>query len=171
MILFVTPLVGVWIEIEGYRCACGAVAVTPLVGVWIEILNLNIASAWSLVTPLAGVWIEIWIKTGRQSKRNWSLPLPSTPNSCYTKTKHSNRKKVAAMGFFKKKEKAAPSGDFDRENEKPIIKASICNGEQIAGFKNIHTGKMREIMLIKTSADLEYFKTMYGIETEIEKEY
>lgn len=93
------------------------------------------------------------------------------PNSCYTKTKHSNRKKVAAMGFFKKKEKAAPSGDFDRENEKPIIKASICNGEQIAGFKNIHTGKMREIMLIKTSADLEYFKTMYGIETEIEKEY
>lgn len=56
------------------------------------------------------------------------------------------------MGFFKKREKAAPSGDFDRENEKPIIKASICNGEQIAGFKNIHTGKMREIMLIKTSA-------------------
>ena len=44
------------------------------------------------------------------------------------------------MGFFKKREKAAPSGDFDRENEKPIIKASICNGEQIAGFKNIHTG-------------------------------
>ena len=75
------------------------------------------------------------------------------------------------MGFFKKREKAAPSGKFDRENEKPIIKASICNGEQIAGFKNIHTGKMREIMLIKTSADLEYFKTMYGIETEIEKEY
>lgn len=75
------------------------------------------------------------------------------------------------MGFFKKKEKAAPSGYFDRENEKPIIKASICNGEQIAGFKNIYTGKMREIMLIKTSADLEYFKTMYGIETEIEKEY
>lgn len=48
------------------------------------------------------------------------------------------------MGFFKKREKAAPSGDFDRENEKPIIKASICNGEQIAGFENIHTGKMRE---------------------------
>lgn len=97
--------------------------------------------------------------------------MPPTPNSCYTKAKHFNRKKVAAMGFFKKKEKAAPSGDFDRENEKPIIKASICSGEQIAGFKNIHTGKMREIMLIKTSADLEYFKTMYGIETEIEKEY
>ena len=32
------------------------------------------------------------------------------------------------MGFFKKKEKAEPSGDFDRENEKSVIKASICNG-------------------------------------------
>ena len=67
------------------------------------------------------------------------------------------------MGFFKKKEKAAPSGKFDRENEKSIIKASICNGEQIAGFKNIHTGKMREIMLIKTSADLEYFLSLIHI--------
>ena len=114
------------------------------------------------VTPLVGVWIEMPF---------CQLLLSSTPNSCYTKTKHSNRKKVAAMGFFKKKEKVAPSGYFDRENEKPIIKASICNGEQIAGFKNIHTGKMREIMLIKTSADLEYYKTMYGNETEIEKEY
>ena len=98
-------------------------------------------------------------------------PWPLAPTSCDTKTKHFTRKKGAAMVFFKKREKAAPSGDFDRENEKPIIKASICNGEQIAGFKNIHTGKMREIMLIITSADLEYFKTMYGIETEIEKEY
>ena len=75
------------------------------------------------------------------------------------------------MGFFKKKEKAAPSGDFDRENEKPIIKASICNGEQVAGFKDIHTGKVEEVMLMKSPADLEHFKTMYGIETEIEKEY
>ena len=75
------------------------------------------------------------------------------------------------MGFFKKKEKAAPSGDFDRENEKPIIKASICNGEQVAGFKDIHTGKVEEVMLMKSPADLEHFKAMYGIETEIEKEY
>ena len=39
------------------------------------------------------------------------------------------------MGFFKKREKAVPSGDFDRENEKPIIKASICNGSRLLDLK------------------------------------
>ena len=52
-----------------------------------------------------------------------------------------------------------------------MIKASICNGEQVAGFKDIHTGKIEEIMLIKSQADLEKFKAMYGIDEEIAKEY
>ena len=47
----------------------------------------------------------------------------------------------------------------------------ICNGEQVAGFKNIHTGKIEEVMLIKNQADLDAFKKMYGIDGEIEKEY
>ena len=46
-----------------------------------------------------------------------------------------------------------------------------CNGEQVAGFKNIHTGKIEEVMLIKKRADLDAFKKMYGIDGEIEKEY
>ena len=57
------------------------------------------------------------------------------------------------------------------ENKKPVIKASICNGEQIAGFKDIHTGKIDEVMLIKNQTDLYAFKKMYGIDGEIEKEY
>ena len=72
------------------------------------------------------------------------------------------------MGLFKKK-KVGQS--YDKENKKPIIKASICNGEQVAGFKDIHTGKMEEVMLIKSPADLEHFKAMYGIVEEIAKEY
>ena len=72
------------------------------------------------------------------------------------------------MGLFKKK-KIFKS--YDRENTKPVIKASICNGEQIAGFKDIHTGKIEEVMLIKSPSDLEKFKTMYGINEEITKEY
>ena len=44
-------------------------------------------------------------------------------------------------------------------------------GEQVAGFKNIHTGKIEEVMLIKNRADLDAFKKMYGIDVEIEKEY
>lgn len=72
------------------------------------------------------------------------------------------------MGLFKKKKAIC---NYDKENKKPIIKASICNGEQVAGFKDIHTGKIEEIMLIKTSADLKHFKVLYGIEEEIAKEY
>ena len=72
------------------------------------------------------------------------------------------------MGLFKKK-KAQQS--YDKENKKPVIKASICNGEQVAGFKDIHTGKIEEVMLIKSPADLEQFKAMYGIDEEIAKEY
>ena len=71
------------------------------------------------------------------------------------------------MGFFKKK---TVIKTYDKENKKPVIKASICNGEQVAGFKDIHTGKIEEVMLIKNQADLDAFKKMYGIYGEIEKE-
>ena len=43
--------------------------------------------------------------------------------------------------------------------------------EQVAGFMDIHTGKIEEVMLIKVPADLEFFKKMYGIDEEIAKEY
>ena len=72
------------------------------------------------------------------------------------------------MGLFKKK---TVTKTYDKENKKPVIKASICNGEQVAGFKDIHTGKIEEIILIKEREDLEAFKKMYGIDEEIEKEY
>lgn len=72
------------------------------------------------------------------------------------------------MGLFKKK---ITSNSYDKENKKPIIRASICTGEQVAGFKDIHTGKIEEVMLIKSSVDLERFRTIYGIEEEIAKEY
>ena len=72
------------------------------------------------------------------------------------------------MGLFKKKVLVQT---YDKENKKPIIKSSICNGEQVAGFKDIRAGKMEEIMLIKNTADLETFKAMYGITEDIIKEY
>lgn len=72
------------------------------------------------------------------------------------------------MGLFKKKSVVQ---SYDKENKKPVIKSSICNGEQVAGFKDIHTGKVEEVMLIKSQADLNTFKRMYGINEEIPKEY
>lgn len=72
------------------------------------------------------------------------------------------------MGLFKKKSKHL---SYDNINKKPIIKASICNGEQVAGFKDINSGKFEEVMLIRGASDLEMFKKQYGINEEITKEY
>lgn len=71
--------------------------------------------------------------------------------------------------MFRKKP-ALPSQQYDAESYKPIVKCSICNGEQVAGFKNLHTGKFEEIMLVRNEADLTEFKERYGV-TEITKEY
>lgn len=59
---------------------------------------------------------------------------------------------------------------YDKENKRPVIKCSICNGEQVAGFKDIHTGKFEEIMLIKDSKDLDVFMQLYDVQ-DISKEY
>ena len=72
------------------------------------------------------------------------------------------------MGLFKKKTIVKT---YDKDNKKPVIKASICNGEQVAGFKDVHTGKIEEVMLIKSPSDIDIFKKMYGIDDEIAKEY
>ncbi len=69
--------------------------------------------------------------------------------------------------MFKKKETTV---EYDKENLKPVLKCSICNGEQVAGFKNIHTGKFEEVMLIRNEKELEQFKQKYGIST-VDKEY
>ncbi len=43
---------------------------------------------------------------------------------------------------------------YDPDCKIPVIKASICNGEQVAGFKDIKTGAFEEIMLISNDGDL-----------------
>lgn len=70
--------------------------------------------------------------------------------------------------FRKKQEKKS----YDKENLRPIIRASICTGEKVAGFKDINTGKFMEVMLIRDHKDLYEFKEMYGIrDEEITKEW
>ena len=59
---------------------------------------------------------------------------------------------------------------YDKENQKPVIRCSICTGEQVAGFKNIRTGKFEEVMLIRNESDRRTFMEMYDIDT-VSKEY
>jgi len=47
-----------------------------------------------------------------------------------------------------------------------VIQASICTGERVAGFKDVHTGKFEEIMLIKKDKDLDEFMKIYDIKPE-----
>ena len=68
------------------------------------------------------------------------------------------------------KKKKAEAAWYDKENWKPALKCSICNGEQVAGFKDPHTGKFTDIMLIRDEKDLQSFKEIYGVE-ELTKEY
>ncbi len=60
---------------------------------------------------------------------------------------------------------------YDRDNQKPVLKCSICNGEQVAGFLNVHNNVFVDVMLIRDHDDLERFKAQYGISEEIEKIY
>ena len=61
---------------------------------------------------------------------------------------------------------------YDRENLKPVIRSSICTVEQVAGFKNIRTGKFSEVMLICSGSDLREFLETYDIsEADVTTEY
>ena len=72
------------------------------------------------------------------------------------------------MGLFKKK---IVKKTYDREHMKPVIRVSICTGEKVAGFKDIRTGKIEEIMLIRSPEEIERLKEIYEITEEIAKEY
>lgn len=60
--------------------------------------------------------------------------------------------------------------EYDITNKQAVIRASICNGEQVAGFKDRTTGKFEEVMLIRNEKDIEAFKKEYGV-SDILKEY
>ncbi len=72
--------------------------------------------------------------------------------------------------FGKKSNVKIDIKQYDKNDWKPVIKCSICNGEQVAGFKDIHTGKFEEIMLIRDNADLTDLMKRYDL-TDVSKEY
>lgn len=71
--------------------------------------------------------------------------------------------------MFHKKRKVI---EYDKDSLKPVIRSSICTGEQVAGFQNLNTGKFEEIMLIRDNKDMDEFLTTYDISVaEIKKEW
>ena len=74
------------------------------------------------------------------------------------------------MGLFGKKKVSTPAIEYDPENQRAVLKCSICNGEQVAGFKDKQTGHFIEVCLIRNGIELDEFMERYGLST-ITKEY
>lgn len=62
--------------------------------------------------------------------------------------------------------------DYDKRGKIPVIRSSICTGEQVAGFKDESSGRFQELMLIRSDADYREFLRLYGVsEAEIRREW
>ncbi|WP_330590479.1 hypothetical protein [Lacrimispora amygdalina] len=59
---------------------------------------------------------------------------------------------------------------YDRETQIPVLRCSICTGEQVGEFRDLRTGKFQEVCLIRNETEQEKFMKEYGI-TSISKEY
>jgi len=69
--------------------------------------------------------------------------------------------------FGKKK-----ASSYDPAAQKPVLRCSICTGEQVAGF--VHPdGHFEDVQLIRTPQELESFRAQYCIPPDcvIEKIY
>lgn len=71
------------------------------------------------------------------------------------------------MKLFGKKKQAEPElPPFDLALYEPVVRASICTGEKVACMREKASGRLHEVMFIRTGADLETFCRQYGVEPE-----
>ena len=72
--------------------------------------------------------------------------------------------------FGRRKKRMAPP--YDKAGKIPVIRSSICTGEQVAGFKDPVSGKFDELMLIRDSGDLAEFLSQYQVgENDIQRDW
>ena len=61
---------------------------------------------------------------------------------------------------------------YDKTGKIPVIRSSICTGEQVAGFKDPVSGRFEELMLIRNDRDFQEFLLRYQVEeAEIKREW
>ena len=72
--------------------------------------------------------------------------------------------------FLRKEKRNIPS--YPPEEFEPVIRCSICTGEQVACMRSRETGKLHEIMLLQSEKDLQDFCRMYSLSlSDIRKTY
>ena len=73
------------------------------------------------------------------------------------------------MFGIRKKPQVIP---YDKSGKIPVIRSSICTGEQVAGFKDPVSGKFDDLMLIRNSNDLAEFLSLFQVdESDIQREW
>ena len=70
------------------------------------------------------------------------------------------------MKLFGRKKQEPEAPQFSPEEFEPVIRASICTGEKVACMREKTSGKLYELMLIRTEADREAFCRLYRVEPE-----
>ena len=70
------------------------------------------------------------------------------------------------MKLFEKKTPEPELPPFDLEDCEPVIRASICTGEKVACMREKASGKLHEVMLIRTEDDRAEFCRRYGLKPE-----
>ena len=61
---------------------------------------------------------------------------------------------------------------YDKAGKVPVIRSSICTGEQVAGFKDPSSGKFDELILIRNGNDFMEFLSLYQVnESDIQRDW
>ena len=69
----------------------------------------------------------------------------------------------------KKRQTAIP---YDKTGKVPVVRSSVCTGEQVAGFKDPVNGRFQELMLIRNDRDFQEFLEQYQVnESEVQREW
>lgn len=84
----------------------------------------------------------------------------------------SKEYKTQKPGLMFDRRKKRTARFYDKAGKIPVIRSSICTGEQVAGFKDPVSGKFDELMLIRGGSDLaEFYSQCQVDENDIHREW
>ena len=75
------------------------------------------------------------------------IPLGRDGKAGYSK--FLKRKFTSEVAMFGKKKRVIEKFPYDPKKQEPVIRASICTGEKVAGFRDRDGGTLHEVTLIR----------------------
>lgn len=89
------------------------------------------------------------------------IPLGRDGKAGYSK--FLKRKFTSEVAMFGKKKRVIEKFPYDPKKQEPVIRASICTGEKVAGFRDRDGGTLHEVTLIRDYEDMKAFLQAYGL--------